>query len=427
MIKGCKHIAEIDVAITAGNVVRIRPLFERLAPLLYHQYGLRSLLFSSYFDPFGGRGAKVIVAHRIHQADHWLIRTYRFLSKDMIQFVNFDREQLATEEILKKRLPRDDFAKYHVYHLAWYEYNKRLYMEAGVPEEHIFVVGNFNEEILQELLEHKAQLRKKFAQKLGIISDAQWYFFPMNVAFAFDSFVQAFRQGDRAINSQTVEELHEFSVFYLKRFLGFVLDLAVEEKGVVIILRPHPEVLEQDYHDFCRQHLGTNFPENVIVTKVGIMHELIAAADVIGSSWSTGAYNAWRVGKPVFLFLSKEWLPPFFYTYWMDELPWVKDYEEFKKWKSQMPRRDNTLIPPTVALVAEVLAKAAHQRRLTVFPMGFRERIRACQKVMEMGLRRMIRNLAVRVPLINKSRRFLHIRRWYIDKYTPRVKYPPDM
>lgn len=416
-----------DIALI-GNKVREYLLFKYLSRELWVRYKLTSKLFAAYYYPFSGYNSSILISHRINSENYWLMQTSRLLANNRIRFVNLDREQLASDWIVKKRLPKDDFAKYAVYHLAWYDFNKHLYMQAGVPEERIFVVGNFNDYILSDLLEKKNEIRDQLSRKFKLNKDVPWYFFPMSTdAFALPRFITAYKYGDRALPDNVVDELHRFCIKYLKEFLTFVEKLAKIIDSIIII-RPHPEVLEDDYLEFYQQH-GLTKPANVYVIKYESAHKWIVASDVIGTTNSTLVYNALQIGKPAFWFRGRDNLHPNLQAQWMGEVVSVKDFEDFEAKLSKITAAAKTKqqqkVPNTIELMANALWEI-FQKEPNNPPMNWKYKIKAVKTVGEMAARMLVRRTVAALNLKHIPR-VNHIVRWAEDKYFKPIVFPDKL
>ncbi len=401
-MRGSRYAKKADVLFYAATAVRDLPWTQKVAEVLLDRYGVHSVIGYTYFDPLIAKYCRVCVGHRIVQINQRFVRNCRYWARSPLVFVNADPEQLANWETFPELfLPEDDFAKNKVYHLAWYDFNWRLYIDSGVPEHHVYTVGNYNDWILQTALKRSSVLRDQLSRRFGIPLRKTWYFFPMNLS---DLWVKEFNLVVFPENlAYMKEELEYFAKLTLGTFLEF-WDRLRRDPDAVIIVRPHPGVPIQVYEDLFRERWG-KVPGNVLCTKEGIAHEWVVASDWIISSWSTVAFNAHNVGKPSLLLLPEAAIPKFLRASWINKMPIAHSYEEFMAFKqAYQPRVSVSEVETFPYRVAEVIVKAMNDPEAEVPPMTTAERRRAWKEMWRERLRAPMRRWMGRWLTVHRGR-----------------------
>ncbi len=238
-------------------------------------------------------------------------------------------EQLLYKPGKETKRPRGVALSDSFYHIAWDEAFADFLRAGGVSRTNIIITGNPAFEILLQLREKQQEYKKQLAEEFGLSSQSTWLFLPMNYAWAFLSQKDLQYRKQLGYSQAILQEFPQYAKQCFKAFVHFVL--CIKEKfNYNIIVRPHPSVTAQQYEEAFLKISGLQrLPEGILITHQKSAREWVAASDIVGSSWSTVAYDAFRIGKPAFLFTPHprpEWLE----VPWYQELIEVRSCEDFE-------------------------------------------------------------------------------------------------
>jgi surface carbohydrate biosynthesis protein len=291
--------------------------------------GKSSLILSVYFHVhyLNLYKAKTFVFPYLINQNDWPVSFVYRMYGDSAEYINMNWEQLLFPVNIEYKKPQDNFVKQKVKHIAWNNNFKDYLIKNGVSDENIKVTGNPANEVLYNLLDKKDEWRLKLVNEFSLDINKKWLFMPMNYAWAFSS--------DRLIQSKINKGYPEdkawkhkkYSHKCLKKFIYFIEKLS-KEYDYEIIIRPHPSITENDYKKVFDETIGY-IPKNIYLNKAHSIREWIVSSDIVGSSWSTSVWDAYNVGKSVFLFTPykrPEWLD----VWWNNEVVNLNDYNEEK-------------------------------------------------------------------------------------------------
>ena len=316
---------EVDVIFFVEHKDRELESVKLIAEKLKEQ-GKSSLILSVYFHVhylYLYRAKTFVFPYLINQND-WPVSLVSKMYGDSVEYLNMNWEQLLFPVNIEYKKPQDNFVKQKVKHISWDENFKKYLIKNNVIESNIKVTGNPANEVLYNLLDKQDEWRVRLSNEFTLDTSKKWLFMPMNYAWAFSS--------DSLINAKIKKGypedkawMHrEYSQKCLKKFICFIEKLS-KEYDYEIIIRPHPSITEDDYKKVFDETIGY-IPKNVYLNKVHSIREWIVASDIVGSSWSTSVWDAYNVGKQVFLFTPfrrPEWLD----VWWNDEVVNLDDYK----------------------------------------------------------------------------------------------------
>lgn len=309
---------EVDVIFFVEHKDRELESIKLIAEKLKEQ-GKSSLILSVYFHVhylYLYKAKTFVFPYLINQNDWPVSLVYRMYG-DSVEYINMNWEQLISKVNEEYKKPQDNFVKKKVKHISWDENFKNYLINNGVLDENIQITGNPANEVLYNLLDKKDEWRLKLAQEFELDTSKKWLFMPMNYGWAFSS--------DSLINAKIKKGypedkawMHrEYSQKCLNQFMFFIEKLS-KDYDYEIIVRPHPSITEDDYKKVFNETIEY-IPKNVHLNKAHSIREWIVSSDIVGSSWSTSVWDAYNVGKPVFLFTPfkrPEWLD----VWWNDEV-----------------------------------------------------------------------------------------------------------
>ena len=245
----------------------------------------------------------------------WPVSLVYDMYGDSVSYVNMNWEQLISRANEEYKKPQDDFVKKCVNHIAWNTHFKDYLVNSGVSEGSIKITGNPANQKMYRMLDQKQDWRKKLSIEHHLDKDKKWLFMPMNYGWAFSSDGLINAKIKKGYPEQIAWKYREYSKKCLVKFLFFVDAISEEYE---IIVRPHPSITIDDYINVFEKELGY-VPNNVTLNKAYSIREWIVASDLVGSSWSTSVWDAYSIGKPVFLFTPYE-RPEWLDVWWNDEV-----------------------------------------------------------------------------------------------------------
>ena len=290
--------------------------------------GKKSLILSVYFHVhyLYLYKAKVFVFPYLINKNDWPVSLIYKMYGDSVEYVNMNWEQLISKVNEEYKKPQDNFVKNKVKHIAWDEHFKEYLLKYGVEKNNIIVTGNPANEILYNLLDKKSELREKLSQEFGLDKNKRWLFLPMNYGWAFsnDKLIQS--KINKGYPKKIAWEYRKYSRKCLKNFVYFIREIS-KKYECEIIIRPHPSITEYDYRAVFIKEIKY-IPKKVLLNKSYSIREWIIASDIIGSSWSTSVWDAYNIGKLVFLF-SPYKRPEWLNVWWNNKVKNITNFSEF--------------------------------------------------------------------------------------------------
>ncbi|MFK7779733.1 MAG: hypothetical protein QM490_01175 [Candidatus Gracilibacteria bacterium] len=311
-------IKEVDIIFFVEHKDRELESIKLIAEKL-KESGKTSLILSIYFHVhyLYFYKAKIFVFPYLINQNDWPVSIIYKMYGDSVEYINMNWEQLFSKANEEFKKPQDNFVKEKVKHISWSNYFKSYLLRHGVQKENINITGNPANEILFQLLNKNNHLKDRLSKEFNLDINKKWIFFPMNYGWAFFSDKMILKKIEAGYKKDIAYEYRSYSKKCLEKFVYFIDDIS-KKYDYEIIIRPHPSITEDDYRNVFNKGLGY-IPKNVILNKKYSIREWIIASDIIGSSWSTSVWDAYNVGKSVFLFTPykrPEWLD----VWWNNEV-----------------------------------------------------------------------------------------------------------
>lgn len=327
-------LKQVDVIFFVEHKDRELEPVELVASKL-HTMGYSSMILSTIFHLhyLFLYKAKVFVFPYLISKNDWPVNLVYSIYEDSVCYINLNWEQLIAPVIQEYKKPQDDFVRSVVKHISWEDDAfKDFLLKNGVSNDNIRVTGNPSNFILFEL--NKAgslAIRNKLSQEFRLDVKKEWLFMPMNYGWAFlsDKTIKAkIRNG---FPENQAWQYRRYSKKCLFKFINFIDEISTKEDCEVII-RPHPGVSVEMYEKKFKEIIGY-IPKKVHILKDYTIREWIVASDIIGSSWSTSAYDAQKINKKAFLFFPYE-IPVWLHSDWLNKMYKIMNYDEYKKVKN---------------------------------------------------------------------------------------------
>lgn len=303
-------IKNVDVIFFVEHKDRELESIKKIAERL-HEKGISSVILSEYFhlQYLFYYKAKVFVFPYLLNKNDWPVNFIYATYGNTVSYINMNWEQLISKVNEEYKKPQDDFVRKKVHHIAWSKDFKNYLLRYGVHKDKIEITGNPANEILASLLHHKETWKHKLSKEFNLDERKKWIFLPMNYGWAFAS--------DTLINAKILKgypahiawEYRTYSQKCLKEFIYFI-DTLSQEYDYELIIRPHPSITIDNYIEVFKEQLGY-VPVSVTLNKAYSIREWVISVDTVGSSWSTSVWDAYNIGKDVFLFTPyarPEWL-----------------------------------------------------------------------------------------------------------------------
>jgi len=302
--------------------------------------GKSTLILSVYFHVYCLYlyKAKVFVFPYLINKDDWPVNIVYQMYGDKVKYLNMNWEQLISKVNEEYKKPQDSFVKNRVNHIAWNENFKRYLIRYGVNENNIRVTGNPANEVLYNLLQYSRKWREKLSVEFGLDINKKWLFMPMNYGWAFSSDDLIKAKIKKGYPEKIAWEYREYSQKCLKKFIYFI-ERVSKEYSYEIVIRPHPSITKENYESIFIEEIGY-VPKNIVINKEYSIREWIVSSDIVGSSWSTSVWDAYNIGKPVFLFT------PYKRPKWLD-VWWNREVVNFKEYynEDELSIKDTKLEP----------------------------------------------------------------------------------
>ncbi len=305
-----------------------------VAEALRKQYGWSSLIVNgnAHFDyvvriAVSKGSPKVIVYPTLVRASGSI---YFQLFSQLSAHLCLQWEQLLHEASKKFRKPREQVVRCKVHHIAWdKQFANFLIQEGRVCPNNVHITGSPALAVLFKKVEKASQIREGISRRYNLDLKKKWLFFPMNYSWAFFTEREIKFRRQRGYSEEVLAQYPKFARKSMLEFFKMLKLIAGHRDDIEVIVRPHPTVLPEQYRKVFGQVFRERWPESILLTCELSVREWIAASDVVGSSWSTAAYDAFRVGKPAFLFLPLE-PPSWLWLDFYDILPKIRSFSELQ-------------------------------------------------------------------------------------------------
>ena len=319
---------EVDVLFIVEHADREVGTLSNIANRLASVAGLRSEILSVNFhlQKLSRIKPKLVVLPFVLCETDWPISLLHNLYGDGVVYLNFNWEQYLAPVNAEYKKPKDSFVRDVLKHIAWTEEFKSYLMENGVAEKNITVTGNAAYCLMRQLKSTEKDLRSMLAEQYGLDEARDWLFMPINYGWAFSPDKLINEKIRKGYDSEKAWGYRDYSVKCIREFLPFITEVA-EKSDYEIILRPHPSITIEDYQSVFKEFVGYA-PKNIHLNKGYTIGEWIVSSQLVGSSWSTSVWDAYNIGKPVFLFTPYE-MPEWLLVWWNKRVSNVKNYQEF--------------------------------------------------------------------------------------------------
>ncbi len=306
----------------------------RIAHLLDQKHSISSRIlsipFHSHYLMWLPPPDLMVVPFGMDEQD-WPLRAILHRYDFKMPVLNMCWEQLLSDCNKDYKRPRGEFLLNHMRYIAWDVPFQDYLIKSGVDPSHISIASNPNVSLLAVKQRQYVHFNQQFRHQFGIAHDQTICFLPMNYAWAFISERTVQNRIDRGYDPDQAVAYHSFSKQSLERFLTVVVEIAKTYPELFIVLRPHPGVSVDQYLDA----FDVPLPANIKVTTQGTVQDWVVVSDLVGSSWSTVVYDAFKFGKPAFLFQPFA-LPDWLDVDWMHDVPRFQDQSHFDAWYTSL-------------------------------------------------------------------------------------------
>lgn len=218
-----------------------------------------------------------------------------------VPILNVACEQLFSQGNRRFRMPKDDFARQGVLHVAAGDFFRDWLLESGVPGDNILSAGSMAYQMYRRPYRRFFESRREmFAATHGLDASLPWVLLPENFGAAFFS-KSHIRQRVRGGYDR-----HELAA-YVEYAKGSFRDIAIwcreaaAAERVQLIIRPRPAVSRDVFVRAFEDVAGPCRSRNLHFIKDGNVQEWIHASQLVVSSFSTTLLEAAVAGKPAYL------------------------------------------------------------------------------------------------------------------------------
>jgi surface carbohydrate biosynthesis protein len=218
-----------------------------------------------------------------------------------LPILNLACEQLLSPGNRKYRLPRDEFARSQVLHVAAGEFFRRWLLESGVPPEHIVPAGSTTFQMYRDPYRRfYGTHRETLAARHGLDPNLPWVLFPENFGAAFFSKSHIRK---RIRGGYARHELADYVDYAQRSFreIATWCGAAASTDHVEMIVRPRPAIARGVFARAFLDAAGKGPRRHLHFIKDGNVQQWILASQLVVSSYSTTLLEAAVAGKPAFL------------------------------------------------------------------------------------------------------------------------------
>lgn len=245
-----------------------------------------------------------------------------------VPILNVACEQLFSQGNRRFRLPKDDFARQGVLHVAAGDFFRNWLLESDVPGDNILSAGSMAYQMYRRPYRRFFESRREaFATTHGLDPSLPWVLLPENFGAAFFS-KSHIRQRVRGGYDRT--ELAAYVEYAKQSFRKIAVWCreAVATEKVELIIRPRPAVSRDVFVRAFEDVAGPCRSKNLHFIKDGNVQEWIHASQLVVSSFSTTLLEAAVAGKPAYL-LAPIPAPETASSEWHDFAPVVSTQRDF--------------------------------------------------------------------------------------------------
>ena len=210
-----------------------------------------------------------------------------------VKVIDFHHEELTTPGREAYFLPKTDFAKYGIFHLAWGEYFKHFLVENGVPEDRVFVTGNIRTDLISTTLIN----REKLAEEFHLDLNKKWILFAETRGFFSQRQTKSeLKLLTQKVNYQTILAQREIDILCFEALVKDLNGIGGDfSDKFELIYRPHPGT-----------HLEVDILSWVKVIPQRVISDWISNVDLFVSRNSTSVFEAEAAGVPCVVYDNPE-------------------------------------------------------------------------------------------------------------------------
>ena len=236
-------------------------------------------------------------------------------------------EQLFSPGNRHYRLPRDQFARRHVLHVAAGEFFQNWLLESGVEASHILLTGSPTFQLyLPPYSRYYESNRAETASSYGLDASLPWILMPENFGAAFFKPSHVRKRIRGGYHRRQLAEYVDYSTRSFREIAKWC-SAAAATGAVEVIVRPRPAMSRDVFARAFVDASGEHQSEHLHFIKEGSVREWIFASQITMSSYSTTLLEAAVAGRPAYL-LSPFPVPESASSSWHDYAPRIQSRAE---------------------------------------------------------------------------------------------------
>jgi surface carbohydrate biosynthesis protein len=262
--------------------------------------------------------------------------TREFAHKEVFQklprvpLLNIACEQLFSPANRQYRLPRDQFAREHVLHLAAGEFFRDWLLDSGVPRPHIALTGSATFQLYRHPYRTFYDCRREaIAAAHGLQVQLPWILLPENFGAAFFKPSHVRKRVRGGYDRQELAAYIEYTQRSFRKIAAWCGEVAATGR-VELIIRPRPAVSRTVFTSAFLDACQGGQSRHLHFIKEGSVREWIFASQMVLSSYSTTLLEAAVAGRPAYL-LAPYPVPKSASSDWHEFTPQVSDLDTLQQ------------------------------------------------------------------------------------------------
>ena len=216
---------------------------------------------------------------------------------------------------------------------VWGDYFKKILSsgQRSIPNENIYITGRPHGSLMKRRYgEDKVISRNEIAKTLKISADVSWLFVALTDGLFFVDEKKIQEIIDNGAIENGLREEIDYVSDALKSLFKWIYRTCLDpDFNDVFILRPHPDVSEEQYIDLFIE-LNGEMPKNVLVHKDYSGYKWLAACDKYITNYSTLCVDAKILDKKIYIIDKNNAYQKLNY-WWTGGAKLITNFSEFKK------------------------------------------------------------------------------------------------
>lgn len=291
-----------------GYRVKITSLYNITTPYL-----IQPIFFSK---------PKVVIVPWLYSSDEVKKIKNMFRNADF-KLINLQCEQVISEKWIKSGyfFPKGEAQKF--LHICWGSKIEDRLIEFGLEKKNLLTLGAVSTDYDQTKFQALMMKKEEIAKQYKLDYNKKWSLFISSFTYTTltdEELSELYRR-----TQAEPDEFKDTMQITKKKILGWIVQFLEEDKDTIFIYRPHPG--ERD--DKFIIELSEKYNNFFVINELSVS-QWILVSDYINTWFSTSTADSYFL-KKAFAILRPYTIPEFLDSELLIDVPYIKDYESFRK------------------------------------------------------------------------------------------------